>query len=76
MDMTVTPQKIVKQNKLQITLLKDTHRETHLQIKQKAYEKYECANLSNCYIKSTRDSYAQIKIFKKIKKSAAKVRSL
>ena len=76
MDMTVTPQKIVKQNELQITLFKDTHRETHLQTKQKNYEKYECVYLGNWHIKSTRDSYAQIKIFNKIKKPAAKVRSL
>ena len=39
MDMTVTPQKIVKQNELQITLFKDTHRERHLQIKQKRLQK-------------------------------------
>ena len=39
MDMTVTPQKIVNQNELQITLLKDTHRDIHLQIKQKRLRK-------------------------------------
>ena len=37
MDMTVTPQKLVKQNELQITLFKDTHREAHP--KQKRLQK-------------------------------------